>query len=684
MLGEWKDGKYYVEGLEYSFPKRPPVAELRNYGVPRSKQVWSRRLEYLDLDWSDGWEKRPSNLKYLKEELTRIYDGEWIWINNESVYINGMMYFFLQWYILHDSGEYPEYRDTSLYYYRFLEIVVNSRLCTGETLIKGRRLGATSMIISYLLRKMLIVERKSFGITSKTADDAGTEGAFGFLTTAFENLPIFLKPEIPDKETPKKVLYFRKKSQKGKTSGHDSGLNNRCMHRAPSPNVFDSGAYEDILLDESGKFSPKSTKVDISKLLPVVVKCVKKGAKVTGKLHLPTTVNPPEDGGANYKIVWDASDQSQADYLGQTKSGLYRIMIPAYYGFAGYIDQYGTSVYDTPTPEQKKYLNSTGECPDPSIGAKEYLENVRKSLENDPEALQQEIQMNPFNADEVFDTANERCHFNIHNLNQRRKELESILIDRGMSTKDGELGRRGWFVTDITNKVVFMDDPFGMWYVSQFLPMGEDNKTVTDSFGKVHAGNESYGAAGLDPIDAGRTTVDKGSDGCCVIRRRYTSSDPDNSGVPVALFLGRPDDNRTFHTQIFNGLKYYGVKMLAETTPRNWLDYAIDSKLQGYLYGTQKSNGVTEYGIPSQQSANTIKEHVEVQQISSLTDWDRIPFINLVRNRLGFSVLKRTEWDVCMADGYALMALQRPVKEIKRANERKVRVINRGSVYTHG
>ena len=682
MLGEWKGDKYYVEGLLYEFPERPALKTMRNYGLPKTKQVWNRREEYLDLDWEDGWERRPENLAYLEEELIRIYDGEWIMIGGEPTYLNGMMYFFLQWYMLPDSGDYPEYRDTSLYYYRFLEIVVGTRLCTGHTLIKGRRLGATSMIIAYLLRKMLLVERKTFGITSKSTADANSEGAFGFLTMAFEALPIFLKPDIPDKETPKQVLYFKKKPGKGKSKGNDTGLNNRAFWRAPGMNTFDSGAFEDILIDESGKFSEQKTKVRIQDYLPIVTKCIKKGAKVTGKLHLPTTVNPPEDGGANYRVVWEDADQTKADYLGQTKNGLYRIMIPAYCGFAGYVDEFGNSVIENPTPEQSKYLESTGECPDPKIGAKQYLENERKKLESEPEKLQSEIQMNPFNADEVFESANERCHFNVANINQKLKELELILIDRGLSVKDGELGRRGWFKQAPSGKVSWVDDPKGMWYIYKFLPPGEDNKFEIVNGKKVPT-NEVFGAAGLDPIDAGRTTVDKGSDACCIIRARYSSQDPENTGIPWAMFLGRPEDNREFHEQVFNGLQYYGVKVLAETTPRNWLDYAIQHNLQGYLYGTIKSNGVYEYGIPSQQSANTIKEHVEVQQLSSLEDWNKIPFVNLLRNRLGFSVAKRTEWDVCMSDGYSLLALQRPFKEIRRKNMKGVRVVSRGKVYSH-
>src|SRR5690606_39035341 len=126
----------------------------------------------------------------------------------------------------------------------------------------------------------------------------------------------------------------------------------------------------DILVDESGKYP---VEVPISKYLPIVTKCVKKGARVSGKIHLPTTVNPPKSGGAEYRTVWDNSNQAKADYLGQTKTGLYRIFIPAYCGFDGYVDEFGNSVIENPTPEQTKYLESIGYCPDPTIGAKQYL-----------------------------------------------------------------------------------------------------------------------------------------------------------------------------------------------------------------------------------------------------------------------------------------------------------------------
>src|SRR5690606_31796666 len=407
---------------------------------------------------------------------------------------------------------------------------------------------------------------------------------------------------------------------------------------------------------------------------------LKRGARVAGKIFMPTTVNPPTDGGAEYREVWEGSDQEKADYLGQTKTGLYRIFIPAYLGFDGYITKYGESIWKTPTEEQKKLLMEVEGCPDYNIGAKEYLDNIRKSLENNPEELQEEIRMNPFSPEEVFESANERCIFNLTNINKREQELTDKLIDLGLSTKTGELGRRGWF-RKRGNRVVWEDDPVtGLWYVHYFLPSDQTNQYRILGNGHKEPTNESFGAGGLDGYFSGQATVDKGSDGCLIIRSRKTDKLEDKySGVPVAMLLGRLESIDDFYEQVFNGLIYYGVKMLAERAQLYFEEYAEKNKLLGYLYSTTRSNGTKVYGIPAQQNKATIEEHARVQVMSSLDDHYKIPFINLIRDRKVFNVRSRTDTDVAMADGYALMALEFPIKEIKKENV-KVQFLRKGRV----
>lgn len=424
-----------------------------------------------------------------------------------------------------------------------------------------------------------------------------------------------------------------------------------------------------------GKY-PKDVPID--KYLPIVIKCLKKGAKIVGKIMAPTTVNPPHAGGAEYREVWDNSDQSKADYLGQTKTGLYRIFIPAYIGFDGYILPSGKSVWDTPTPEESKLLAQNDGCPDPTIGAKEYLNNMRKNLENDVEALQEEIRMNPFSAEEVFESANERCIFNLTNLNKRENELIEELLDKGLSVKNGELGRRGWF-RKRGEKVVFEDDPVGLWHIHYMLPANQSNLYRYVGNEKEPT-NQAFGAGGMDGYVSGQATVDKGSDGCLIIRSRKTTSLPDEySGVPVAMLLGRMENVDEFYEQAYNGLIFYGVKMLCERTPLTFEEYAKKHNLTRYLYGTTRSDGSKVLGIPAQQSKSTIEAHAKAQVMSSLDDHYKIPFIRLVRDRKSFSTKDRTQWDACISDGYSLMALEYEVLEIKKANS-NIKYIRKGRI----
>lgn len=688
MLGDTKDGKIIIEGLEYILPKRLNNKDIFNYGKPKNKQKWARILDYEDYDWTENWEYRLKNpksdedykqLNYFIEEVDRINDGLWIYINGEATYINADMYFFIQWYLLPDTGDYPEYRDTSLYYYRFIEIVDKATNCTGHTLIKGRRLGATSMIISRLLRKLITVEKKNFGITSKSAEDANSEGAFGFLTSAFENLPPFLKPEVEDKEAGKKILSLRAKPKSGQQKTTAQGLFNKAFWRSPGMNTFDSGAYEEILVDESGKYDDQKTKVNIHEYLPIVSKCVKKGSRVTGKLHLPTTVNPPEKGGKNYKKVWEDSNQADADEYGKTTSGLYRIFIGAAYGYEGWVGEFGESIINTPNPEQKDYLVKIG-CPAPSIGAIEYLDKEREKLKNRPKDLQILIGMAPNNPEEVFEAANDRCIFDLSDLVEREKELEQQLTDEGLDIIKSELGRRGWYHILPNGKSKWTDHPDGLWYIKHFLSDSESNRFEIIS-GKQTPTNEEYGAAGFDPIFSGDAPVDAGSDSCCVIRNRYSSLNPDNTGMPVAMFLGRMNDTNKLHEQVFAGLVYYGIKILAERSTESWIKWAENNKLDNYIYGTTRSDGSVVKGISAQQSVATKDEHARVQVLSSLHDVKKVSFIRLIRDRQFFNILKRTKFDACMADGYCLMALNIPFKKIKKENT-GVKFLRKGVIMT--
>lgn len=663
--------KIIIEGLEYVPPRCPKLSEIRNYGLPRMQQIWRRYTDHEQFDWSDGWEARatPDQIKYLEEEIERLYSGCWIYIEENPVYLSNYMYFFMQWMFL-ENEYYPDYRDTSLYYFRFIEICEKVKLCLGHTLIKGRRLGASSMEASIILLNGLIHRNSRQGIISKTGDDA--KDIFDFVVIAFQALPPFLKPSIEGTDAPKKVLSLKKQAgriTKENTQGSSrEGLNNSIQWKSTALNSFDSGKLLRILVDESGKWD----EVDIVAYLQIVGKCLTKGASVTGKMSVPTTVNRGDKGGTRYKIVWDNSDQSKVNRMGQTASGLYRIMIPGYMGYEGYLDHFGNSVIENPTPEQIKFLKTIEACPDPNIGAKTYLEEQRKLKQNDPEALMEEIRQSPFDASEVFKTANNLCHFNVFDIEAQIERIDSAIEKMGRNPNLHENGRRGWFIKNNDGIVIWRDDESqGMWYVIKFLPQGEDNK-FSFKDGIRCPENTAWGAAGLDTFANAKQTVDKGSNAACTIRERYHSMNPDDSGMPAAFFLGRPKTKREFHDQIFNGLQYYGIKVLAERSPTDWEDYAVEEKLAspldkkkkyGYLATTKRADGSEVYGI-APQDKQAREEHLTEMVEDGLLNTHKVWFKSILKDRLKFNIDDRTLYDASISDGYSLMCLKENTQKV--------------------
>jgi len=156
---------------------------------------------------------------------------------------------------------------------------------------------------------------------------------------------------------------------------------------------------------------------------------------------------------------------------------------------------------------------------------------------------------------------------------------------------------------------------------------------------------------------------EKGSNAAITIRKRYTSTDPNNSGMPVALFLGRTETKREFHIQASNALIYYGIIMGGERSPTDWVDFFEEEKLDNYLLTTERKSDGQEIKGYAPQNKQQREEHLTEQMDSSLHDHDKIWFINILRDRLLFDIEERTLYDTAMSDGYSLMTLKAPYKK---------------------
>lgn len=663
------NGKSYeieVQGLLYKTPPSPPVKEIRGSHLKTKDQIWYRREEYLQWEWEDNWidTAPPEQLQWFDEEIERLHQGDWIMINGVPTYFNKYCYFFFQWFKLLENI-YPLYKDVCLEYFYFFDLCESDNVTLGECGIKGRRLGLSSMSAAIKLLIGLLESNTLQGIVSKTGTDA--QEMYFMVKNGLEGLPSFLMPDL--NKVTESELHIAKPAKKisanNTKASSDKGKNNRINWLDTAENAYDGRRIRHLTIDEAAKY----IRVNIQTLFGKISKTLVVGASVVGHVSMFSTVNRGDKGGDNFKLIWEASDHinGEKDRFGRTQSKLKRFFIPAYRGFLGYVGKYGESIIENPTKEQTDYLKTfvdptTGKpCPDPTIGAKTYLEAERFMVRNDPEQLGELMREYPFEWKEVFRGASNKCNFDLDELNEQIEVVEAEIQAKGAGHREN--GRRGRFEKDSLGNKNFKDDPAGMWYILDFP--NEPNRLEYKGSIKC-PNNGAYGCAGLDTFANAKHTVDPGSDACLIVMKRYDALDPGKSNMPVAMFLGRPSIKEDFHDQIYWGLEYFGIKMLAERAPTDWEDYAVRHrlvapldapKLFGYVITSRRANNSEVYGIPPQ--GNEYKEQHLTEMIEyAKFNMKKIRFLRLLKEMVKFDINERTDYDACMAFGYALMGLK--------------------------
>ncbi len=678
--------KIMLQGLEYLTPEVPKY--VRGRDLMKRDQVWSRDTTYLQWDWNTDpaqgfvWHEKPSKgqIEWYESEIERLHTGAWIMIYGEAVYFNKYAYFFHQWFMLQE-GIYPIFKDTSLEYFRFYQLCEEDDFTLGDCGIKGRRVGLSSMKASINLLIGLLEENTLQGIVSKTGTDA--KEMYLMVKNGLENLPEFLMPDLAKvAETELHIAKPRSRiSTNNKTVSGDKGKNNRINWLSTAENAYDGRRARNITIDEAAKWEEANVEICLAKISETLVI----GASVIGHVSVFSSVNRGDKGGNNFKNIWIGSNHlGKLDTVGQTETRLKRFFLVGYRGNFGYIDKYGNSVIENPTAEQTAYLSklvdpTTGKkaCPNPKIGAKQYIQERRSLLSNNPDKLSEWVRMYPFEWQEVFKDSNNMCHFDLNELNDQIMEIELELEGKNKS----ENGRVGVFKKADNGEIYFVDNPKGMWYILEFPE--QHNKSVYNGSVKC-PNNTNYGASGLDTFANAKQTVEKGSDACCIIHKRYDSLNPEASNMPIAMFLGRPKTKEEFHNQIFYGLEYYGVKMLAERSPTDWEDYAIEkryaspleaTKKHGYLISTKRSNNTEVYGI-APQDKEAREQHLTEMVEYSLNNMKKIRFLRLLKDMVNFNINARTDYDACMAWGYALMGLKEHALPVKKVDNSKLKIFH--------
>ena len=664
-----------IGGVDIQLPKTPTKKEILFNERERNMQMWERLpvpIELQRIRSMDEWYEMPSDFKkrfspYIEKEFDRRRNGVWFYNNGEPVYITGRHYMLLQWSKM-DIGyaSYLEFQRRLFIHFAACEADARS---IGQMYTKCRRSGYTNMSAAILVDEGTQVKDKLLGIQSKTGKDAQENIFMKKVVPMFKSYPFFFKPIQDGTTNPRMELAFREPSKritkKNKTSNKGEALNTIINWKNTTNNAYDGEKLHLMYLDEAGKWERPT---DIREAWRIEKTCLIVGRRIIGKALVGSTVNPMDKGGNQYKELWRDSDPEDRNANGRTKTGLYRLFIPAYEALEGFFDKHGNPIVEDP---EHPVQTIDGDYVD--IGAKTYLKNERDALKHDARELNEFIRQFPFTIDEAMRDSIEGSTFNIGKIYEQvefNQELYTNPVVRGnFQWKDG--------VSD--KEVVFSPNPQGRWRVAWMPPNELRNKYVI-KYNKKFPGNDHIGVGGVDSYDLDSTTDNRGSKGACHLYNKFSMAAPPN--MFVAEYASRPPLARIFYEDVLMASFFYGYPLLIENNKYGIVRYFESRGYEEYVMKrpehlkTPGSVNTKTRGIPSnsqdviQAHAHAIEAYIEehVGINGETGEMGKMYFDRTLEDWIGYKIDNRTKFDLTISSGLALLAAQRVKKEKKESS----------------
>jgi hypothetical protein len=665
-----------LHGILVVLPKKPKRSEILFHDKAKELQMWERipmPQELQRIRSMDEWLEKPAEFRkkfrsYIEQEFQRRRDGVWFYNNGEPTYITGRHYMFLQWSKI-DIG-YPSYLNFQREIFTHMAACEADHRCFGQLYTKCRRSGYTNICSAVLVDEATQVKEKLLGIQSKTGKDSQENIFMKKVVAIFRSYPFFFKPIQDGTTNPRMELAFREPSKRitknNKTSQRGDALNSVINWKNTTNNAYDGEKLHMLYLDEAGKWEKPT---DIREAWRIERTCLIVGKKVIGKALVGSTVNPMSKGGDEYKGLWADSDTSERNNNGRTRSGLYRIFIPAYEALEGFFDVYGNAIIEDPS--QGIHIHGIdGDIVDQ--GSKTYLKNERKSFKDDPSELNEIIRQFPFTEDEAFRDSIEGSLFNIGKIYQQIESNDDLYPNPVIQ------GNFIWRKKD--EEVAFSPDPNGRFRVAWIPPDHLKNKR-SDNRGKPIPPNAHIGCGGVDSYDLDATVDGRGSKGALHMYNKFSMDAPPN--MFVAEYASRPDLASIFYEDVLMCAFFYGYPLLIENNKYGIARYFESRGYDGYLMDRpdhlktgNSSVSVRTKGIPSnsqdviQSHAHAIESYIHDHVGVNIETGEigKMYFNRTLEDWIGYKIDKRTKFDLTISSGLALLAAQKVKKEKPKSN----------------
>ncbi len=646
---------YEINGLRIGLPKAPE-------SLQRDNNKWERKeppKEVLKIQSIFQWNEHPNTFKaqwvdYIESEFDKREQGYWFVNNNNSTYITGSHYMYLQWTKI-DVG-YPDFREANRIFYIFWEACKADPRCFGMIYLKIRRSGFSYMASEECANVGTISKNSRIGILSKSGSDA-KKMFTDKVVPIVRNYPFFFKPVQDGMDKPKTELAFRipaskitKKNMYDVDDEEMEGLDTTIDWKNTDDNSYDGEKLLLLAHDESGKWLKPN---NILNNYRVTKTCLRLGRRIIGKCMMGSTSNSLSKGGEEFKKLYYDSNPHERSNNGQTKSGLYSLFIPMEWNFEGYIDEYGMPMDDVI----------------------DYWNNEVESLKNDPDALNEFYRQFPRTESHAFRDESKQSLFNLTRIYQQIDYNDS-LIQEHHTTR----GSFSWKNGIKDTEVVWTPNNRGRFLVG-WLP----KKNMQNRYKKNHRGdffplNEHVGAFGCDSYDISGTVGGGASNGALHGLTKFNMDDAPSNQFFLE-YVARPQTAEIFFEEVLMACVFYGMPILVENNKprllyhfknRGYRGFSINrpDKLKHKLSKTEKELG----GIPNsseavkQAHAAAIESYIESHiGLVKEDEMGYMPFNRTLEDWAKFDISNRTKFDASISSGLAVMACQRhlyqPVKK---------------------
>lgn len=394
------------------------------------------------------------------------------------------------------------------------------------------------------------------------------------------------------------------------------------------------------------------------------------GGRIVGKAFLGSTVGAMNQGGAQFKELYKASDVKDRNPITQmTASGLYRFFLAAQFNMEEFTDRYGRCHTTKP---KDKVLNVAGKVI--RVGSIEYLEGQEEmKRKTSDKALNEQYRAYPRTVEYAFRDEASSCVFNI------TKIYDQIdYNDKLDETQKYITGNFEW-VNEKDGDVFFAPNPDGRFKV-HWLPSVADGtqglaNRVEKKGDRYFPMNTNCVRGGCDPFSL-KSTHGKGSKGAIHGKTVMFPEGGAPSNTWCFEYIARPADETVFFEDVIKVCRYYGMLILIESNRidllrhmrnRGYRPFAMDrlDKPKDKLNENEK-----EYGGQVMSSKDILDSHMNgigqwIEQYAGVAigndfrpdgEMGSMPFTETLVDWSNFDPDNRTEFDATISSGLCIMA----------------------------